>query len=173
MGLGALIYWIFMVDSPVKISVNSFLFYAPFTILVCIISLPVCHNMGDYHCFCLPSLFRLTLFSGLSFFLLRLFHPSSAFPPWLPEEGITCTFLAVTWGDITPFWKWCHWSEAFNNLKTPLSLWSHDKEGFLWDAVWSVLVTRGRFLIDFAEKGGNTKRTYPVVQHKNQALENL
>lgn len=38
-------------------------FYAPFSILVCIISLPVCHNMEDYHCFCLPFLLLpLTLF---------------------------------------------------------------------------------------------------------------
>lgn len=69
-----------MVYSPVKISVNSSLFYALFSTLVCIISLPVCHNMGDYNRFCLPSLLLpLNLLQVCLFFLLRLFHTPSAF----------------------------------------------------------------------------------------------
>lgn len=86
---------------------------------------------------CLSCSFLIPLFNFLSlFFLLSLFLPYTFLLFDLhhnsQEKWTASVFLAATIGHITAFWKWCHWSEAFNNLKIPFSLYSHEVKVFLW-----------------------------------------
>lgn len=75
--------------SPISKNFSEFSILCPLVIFVCIISLPVCHNMEVHQYFCLPFLLPPHTFFELStsscfydcFSLLPFL-----FPPWLPTE---------------------------------------------------------------------------------------